>query len=729
MRQFRKRMLVTGLAVTVFASGGLSTINSYANEKLTSKIVFSDVSDDYFAKAQIEEFINAGIIEGYEDGTFRPKNNVTRAEFVKIVNKAFGFNQAGNKSFKDVKDDALYANDVKIAVEKGYIDGFEDNTFRPQEKITREQMAKILGTILNIKGDGQTDFLDDVSIATWAKPFVDALVDRGIINGYPDKTFKPKGNATRGEGVCVISNSKDVLENDTNNPEVPPVENPEQKPVENPTKEQIDNLFADTNTTQVTVTGNIPNVTVPTGKALVIEESATIDNNLVVEGEIKVNGNLTLNSDLSIDNGGSLVIGNIARTNSTNPTISGSGNIDLKDGFVDIKDENNLNVNINATNKSKLKIGQTVLLDTTNSTLTLTSDNSVLEFKLNPSDADFGKILVDGNLRVNENLENYTLKSKKEDSIVLITDKEVSEGVRNPIKANLEGVSSVEYGYYKGIAGGSFTKTKNTISVATSIEKTTDDTLLNGDVSLKNDVIVMPNLKIFGGANATKIDLVDLNGNDILDTLDIDEKEGFMIKVEIPYNKAITGIKINGKTITLPNVIEQRSYAYIKVLRDDLKNLGLDVYGQNLNIQAIETDVAYEGPTTNGIWYEGEAQGYYSPSSTAKDIIPQDTSVSDDINLHLKETTVEVLLNGKSVREIDAANLSKNDEVQIKVHLYKTDRLNQLVFANNYTNLSLIPQTAGKTITITYDGYSAKELFKDLSGNIIDLNITAYMNQ
>ena len=180
-----------------------------------------------------------------------------------------------------------------------------------------------------------------------------------------------------------------------------------------------------------------------------------------------------------------------------------------------------------------------------------------------------------------------------------------------------------------------------------------------------------------------------------------------MIKVEIPYNKAITGIKINGKTITLPNVIEQRSYAYIKVLRDDLKNLGLDVYGQNLNIQAIETDVAYEGPTTNGIWYEGEAQGYYSPSSTAKDIIPQDTSVSDDINLHLKETTVEVLLNGKSVREIDAANLSKNDEVQIKVHLYKTDRLNQLVFANNYTNLSLIPQTAGKTITITYDGYSA----------------------
>ena len=114
MRQFRKRMLVTGLAVTVFASGGLSTINSYANEKLTSKIVFSDVSDDYFAKAQIEEFINAGIIEGYEDGTFRPKNNVTRAEFVKIVNKAFGFNQAGNKSFKDVKDDAWYANDVKM---------------------------------------------------------------------------------------------------------------------------------------------------------------------------------------------------------------------------------------------------------------------------------------------------------------------------------------------------------------------------------------------------------------------------------------------------------------------------------------------------------------------------------------------------------------------------------------------------------------------------------------
>lgn len=727
MKQFRKRMLVTGLAVTVFASGGTIN-NSYANEKSTSKIIFSDVSDDYFAKAQIEEFINAGIIEGYEDGTFRPNNNVTRAEFVKIVNKAFGFTQVGNKSFKDVKDNAWYANDVKIAVEKGYIDGFEDDTFRPQEKITREQMAKILGTILNIKGDGQTNFLDDASIATWAKPFVDALVDKGIINGYPDKTFKPKGNATRGEGVKVISNSKDVLENDTNNPTVPPVENPEQKPVENPTKEQIDKLFADTNTTQVTVTGNIPNVTVPTGKALVIEENATIDNNLVVEGEIKVNGNLTLNSDLSIDNGGSLVIGNLARTSSTNPTISGSGNIGLKDGCVDIENKNNLNVNINATNKSKLKIGQTVLLDTTNSTLTLTSDNSALEFKFNPSDADFGKILVDGNLRVNENLENYTLKSKKEDSIVLITDKEVSEGVRNPIKANLEGVSSVEYGYYKGVAGGSFTKTSNTISVATSIQKTTDDTLLKSDVSLKSDAIIMPDLKIFG-SNSTKINLVDLNGNDIFDTLDIDEKEGFIIKVDVPFYKSITGIKINGKTINLPNVIDQHSVVYIKVLRGDLKNLGLDVYGQSLNIEAIETKVEYKEPTADVISYYGEVQGYYSPNvSTSKNIKPDSIDVSDDIKLYLKETTVEVLLNGNSVREIDAANLSQNDTVQIKVHLYKTDKLNQLVFTNNYTNLDLTPDTAGKTITVTYNGETAKELFKDVLGNLIDLNITAYMN-
>lgn len=728
MKQFRKRMLVAGLAVTVFASEGLTTINSYANEKSTSKIVFTDVSDDYFAKAQIEEFINAGIIEGYEDGTFRPNNSVTRAEFVKIVNKAFGFTQVGNKSFKDVKDDAWYANDVKIAVEKGYIDGFEDDTFRPKEQITREQMAKILGTILNIKGDGQTNFLDDSNIATWAKPFVDALVDRGIINGYPDKTFKPKGNATRGEGVCVISNSKNVLENDTNNPEVPPTETPEQTIVENPTKEQIDNLFADANTTQVTVTGNIPNITVPTGKALIVEENATIDNNIVVEGEIKVNGNLTLNSDLSIDNGGSLVIGSIARTNSTNPTISGSGNIELRDGFVDVKDKNNLNVNINATNKSKLKIGQTVLLDTTNSTLTLTSDNSALEFKLNPSDVDTGKIVVSGVLRVNENLEDYTLKSKNEDSIVLITDKEVSEGVKNPVQANLEGISSVEYGYYKGVANGSFAKTKNTISVTTSIKKTTDDTLLNGDVSLKDDVIIMPNLKIFG-SQSTKIDLVDIYGNDIFDTIDIDEEEGFIIKVEVPYYKSITGIKINGKTITLPNVIDQHSVAYIKVLKDDFKKLGLDVFGQNLNIEAIEKKVEYKEPTANVISYYGEVPGYFSPNaSTSKNIQPDNIDVSDNIKLYLKETIVEVLLNGNTVREIDAANLTKNDKVQVKIHLYKTDKLNQLVFTNNYTNLDLTPDTAGKTITVTYNGETAKELFKDISGNIIGLDIIAYMN-
>ncbi|WP_270506128.1 S-layer homology domain-containing protein, partial [Paraclostridium sordellii] len=79
--------------------------------------------DGHWAKNQIS----------YEDNTFRPDKQITRAEFVKLVNKYFGFNDKGVSNFKDINKNNWYYNDVCIAIKAGYINGYEDNTFRPDK--------------------------------------------------------------------------------------------------------------------------------------------------------------------------------------------------------------------------------------------------------------------------------------------------------------------------------------------------------------------------------------------------------------------------------------------------------------------------------------------------------------------------------------------------------------------------------------------------------------------
>ncbi|HSQ89397.1 N-acetylmuramoyl-L-alanine amidase, partial [Romboutsia sp.] len=88
---------------------------------------FSDIQN-HWAKVSIEDFASKGYIGGYEDGTFRPDNPITRAEFVKIVNKVCGFTQIGSENFNDVNTSNWFYNDVCIGIKAGYIKGYEDNT-------------------------------------------------------------------------------------------------------------------------------------------------------------------------------------------------------------------------------------------------------------------------------------------------------------------------------------------------------------------------------------------------------------------------------------------------------------------------------------------------------------------------------------------------------------------------------------------------------------------------
>ena len=162
----------------------------------------------HWAYDSIKQFIDKGYINGYDDKTFKPDNSITRAEFVKIVNRVFNYTESIEENFIDVDNSNWYYEEICIGVKQGYINGYSDGTFRPNEFITREEVASIVKRITNLEKNRSLKFADDFEIGDWAKSSVYALADNGIMHGYEDNTFRPKNKITRAETVVTLSRIK-----------------------------------------------------------------------------------------------------------------------------------------------------------------------------------------------------------------------------------------------------------------------------------------------------------------------------------------------------------------------------------------------------------------------------------------------------------------------------------------------------------------------------------------
>ena len=152
-----------------------------------------------------------GIINGYNDGIFKPDAPITRAEFVKIINNAFGYTKVGNVTFTDVKQGDWFYNEVAIAKQAGYINGKTETTFAPNDKITRQEVAKILTTIMDNKDDKLdklNKFPDANKTSNWAKAYVEGAIEEGYLGGDNNGYLNPTKNITRAEAVTVLSRLK-----------------------------------------------------------------------------------------------------------------------------------------------------------------------------------------------------------------------------------------------------------------------------------------------------------------------------------------------------------------------------------------------------------------------------------------------------------------------------------------------------------------------------------------
>ena len=175
---------------------------------------FNDISD-YWAADYVDFLYNADITTGYSDGSFRPNQNISRAQFAVMLYRYLKLdeNQYANVSlpFADLGSIPAYAIPaVKALYAEGVITGSEKNGqlyFNPGSSLTRAQAAAMIGRT-QAKGYALADltFTDSAQIPAYAAYYIRAMVGQGVINGYSDGSFKPHSNITRGQMAKILYN-------------------------------------------------------------------------------------------------------------------------------------------------------------------------------------------------------------------------------------------------------------------------------------------------------------------------------------------------------------------------------------------------------------------------------------------------------------------------------------------------------------------------------------------
>lgn len=193
---------------------GNSIYTVYKSEKH-----FADVKDDYFAKADVESLASSHVIQGFEDGSFRADASVTRAEFATLLGRGLGLKSANNsyKGFSDVKSEDWFSQAVLTAVSSGLINGYEDETFRPNQSITHQEAITMISNALKFINSASK--LDDsdrafyvgrmnelaLKVDDWASDSTALALKRNVLNTSNGFSFKKDSNTTRGEAALLIN--------------------------------------------------------------------------------------------------------------------------------------------------------------------------------------------------------------------------------------------------------------------------------------------------------------------------------------------------------------------------------------------------------------------------------------------------------------------------------------------------------------------------------------------
>lgn len=199
------------IAVIVTASLLLSQ-GAFAAESSDNKVSFSDIDANYWAYESVEKLVESGVISGYPDGTFIPEGYITRAELVKVVNLIYSFKEKEESTdLTDIKKDDWFYENVLIAQASGYIDGYPDGTFKPNDFVTRQELCKIIDSINNLVNLPYDKAIAD-EVSPWAVDYVNKVVSNRIMALDELNNFRAIEKATRAEACDALAKfvSEDV---------------------------------------------------------------------------------------------------------------------------------------------------------------------------------------------------------------------------------------------------------------------------------------------------------------------------------------------------------------------------------------------------------------------------------------------------------------------------------------------------------------------------------------
>ena len=160
-----------------------------------------------------ENISNKSYIKGYSNNTFKPNGKITRAEAATMIARLVSGNEnlvANSTKFSDANN-MWYSGAVDFVSNKGIINGYPQNIFKPNNNITRAEFVQMISNYLGLEVDGKSSFLDTKD--HWAEDAIHIVTDKGYVKGYGDGTFKPNKEITRAEAVKILNETFSIRDN------------------------------------------------------------------------------------------------------------------------------------------------------------------------------------------------------------------------------------------------------------------------------------------------------------------------------------------------------------------------------------------------------------------------------------------------------------------------------------------------------------------------------------
>lgn len=197
-------VLIDGVSVGAVSSYKFSSIT--ANH--TVYVIFAEDIEDDTTTATLNRDDHFAYMQGYVDGTFHPDSNITRAEatimFSRLLTESMDIDATYDVNFSDMTGDEWYADAVGFMVELGIVTGYTDGTFGGEKSISRAEFATIASRFDDLVASDVTLF-SDVDASYWAYRYINSAAEKGWIYGYEDGTFRPDQYIIRAEAVTMVN--------------------------------------------------------------------------------------------------------------------------------------------------------------------------------------------------------------------------------------------------------------------------------------------------------------------------------------------------------------------------------------------------------------------------------------------------------------------------------------------------------------------------------------------